>query len=1329
MKNVQVKTHYKSYKQGKHWVIGGIAIVGATGMIAAMPNSASADSYSSDTTIQTADTNSDSTLNTMTLSAADASTAEDTYSATNSQTSSLLASSSSAAVSYASAMNSYQAASDSVSIVNATNASLSASYETAVSSYNSAASSYTTASSAIQSIKLTGSFVGIDYTDWVVTAYKMAGYYYQLDALMDPNSANYSDSSALTSYLVNYMDSKAADKAYEAVPSLYAALTTYASAYSVYASNMSVLLKPFSGWKPTDTIAQLTNPSFAYNMHGGNALIDNGTAIPTSYYIQDAAGNKLDSSAIPADIQSANASQLMSMVTDVMQSTGNLSGVNSAHSLFVQLTSSAWSTNADKLNSTFALTLAKEQSQVLHTITEVANTFGSYAAGNYNAETYAAMSSSLASISSQTATIFKYLRTSADVLTESDFASDLISMTPEELSEKYSFQEMVANLKLMLYSNYYAAQDPSITGSTVLYMTAGQAPASGSFAIRSRDFTPVQDAPVAPAEPTYTPAETVSVPEAPIPLVTITIRYVDPLSHEPLIVDGAVAQVGGTIPYDPAAKLASLEKLGYKLATSDFVTGAKYDKDQTFTLTFEHIAIQASPTDPDTISGVTLSDLLNNVSRTIQYQYADGTKAADTIIQTVQYQRLAFQDMVNKSIYFSDWVAVGDLDNDSQIVSAGAVFDTSDIVDVVNHVLNQAVKNGMGPVAIIDANGKMTQPTVADNTTAAQNVDKYLKTLSGSDREVVMNILTQARNAIGTYAFDHLWDNVSTESQSQPAGTYLAYDSYNFASYYDEAFLKYYNAANQVDYDGLPELQMIPDFDAVLAGDYTPTPSDEAIAGVTFAAAESPIIAGYTASKATVNETTVTEGDPNTTETITYAANPQRVVVTFHDATTDADLPDAITLTGYTNDSIDFAAVETALTAYEANGYELVSDGTSNVTTFDDDQNTDQAMTITLRHATTVRHTPLSYSQTIAFAGTDTLPTPVYREVAVDQADTIDSVTKATVEGATRYSTTSTLGTLDDTTGAFTFADFTVPEISGYTADVPVVTGSATPERQNDVHTVNYSAGTQTAAVTFFDDTTGKSLGEPIILTGVSNATIDYASVKASLSAYLGQGYELVNDGTSSVTSFDAVPSDQTMTITLRHGIKTTHTPLTYTQTISFKGAESVPATVVREAAVDMSESFDAVTATPIAGSVVYATESTLGQLDATTGTFVFTPYAAPVITGYTLDLPVVTGAATPDSLTTTATINYTAVPVTNPVTNGTTPGTVSQPTTPSNAEAPTKTSSTAVPVSTSAKTVVQSAGVLPNTAAADESVLASVGWLLVTTMITLGAVNTRRKN
>lgn len=275
-----------------------------------------------------------------------------------------------------------------------------------------------------------------------------------------------------------------------------------------------------------------------------------------------------------------------------------------------------------------------------------------------------------------------------------------------------------------------------------------------------------------------------------------------------------------------------------------------------------------------------------------------------------------------------------------------------------------------------------------------------------------------------------------------------------------------------------------------------------------FTAVDSPNIAGYTAATTSVSEVTVVAGTPDVDITVYYLGNTDtKATISFYDETSKVALPTNFDITKV--GTTDQGANDTSITI--PTGYRLVPDQNGTKLSVSADGTTatytgtmaadnsddlvvylvhdDQQIQVTslndlptdLANPETVEKT---VTRTITYTTPNTVTTP---ETQVDSITfvapsfTYDPITKLA-------SDISDIGSWF-AIGNAEFSAVTVPTLTGYTPTITNLTNSDTALNQipaisvtagtdNLNYEVSYQADSQTATVSFYDDTEGKTLAD-----------------------------------------------------------------------------------------------------------------------------------------------------------------------------------------------------------------------------------------------------------
>ncbi|WP_156471007.1 mucin-binding protein, partial [Lacticaseibacillus pantheris] len=248
---------------------------------------------------------------------------------------------------------------------------------------------------------------------------------------------------------------------------------------------------------------------------------------------------------------------------------------------------------------------------------------------------------------------------------------------------------------------------------------------------------------------------------------------------------------------------------------------------------------------------------------------------------------------------------------------------------------------------------------------------------------------------------------------------------------------------------------------------------------------------------------TLVPDDPAQPATVTYTANEQTVTVKFVDASDGTtDVKQSVTITGDSDSTIDYTKDSDGKTInYVVDGYTLTTDGRSTTTKFDDDDTTNQ--TVTLKYTANGDYT---ITPPNGKAGT-----PV--QYTTDPGD--PKKVTGTVPNVPGYTPTSDNGTL-------------TKQPDGSWVLIP--TDPTRPAK------ITYAANEQTVTVKFVDASDGTTDVKPsVTITGASDSDIDYTKDSDGKTInYVVDGYTLTTDGRAGTTKFD---DDDTanQTVTLKY--------------------------------------------------------------------------------------------------------------------------------------------------------------------------------------------------
>ncbi|HEM6111662.1 TPA: MucBP domain-containing protein [Streptococcus suis] len=158
------------------------------------------------------------------------------------------------------------------------------------------------------------------------------------------------------------------------------------------------------------------------------------------------------------------------------------------------------------------------------------------------------------------------------------------------------------------------------------------------------------------------------------------IQYLEEGSNKVLSpADEVKGKSGEPIDYSTAETIALIVERGYELVQDNFPTNATYDRDttspQVYTVVFREKVVTTTPDNPQTPGtpvdptnpdgpkwpdGLKESDLNQTVTRTIKYQYEDGSEAQPDVVETLIYKRTATVNLVTKVVTYGNWTSIDD---------------------------------------------------------------------------------------------------------------------------------------------------------------------------------------------------------------------------------------------------------------------------------------------------------------------------------------------------------------------------------------------------------------------------------------------------------------------------------------------------------------------------------------------------------------------------------------------------------------------------------------------------------------------------------------------
>ena len=570
-----------------------------------------------------------------------------------------------------------------------------------------------------------------------------------------------------------------------------------------------------------------------------------------------------------------------------------------------------------------------------------------------------------------------------------------------------------------------------------------------------------------------------------------TVKYIDDVTGKTLQTKELTGVSDETSAYTTESAIDQYVGQHYKLV-SDQTNGQPVvfdhdDRDQTFEVHLTHTYQDVSQE--------------HQVHQTIHYQYADGKKAQlDYTAKAIAFSRTGIQDLVTENIQWNAWTpdqtfaavntpAVNGYTPDVQMAAPVKVsHDSKDIEQtVIYHADDQTIL-----VNYID-----------DDTQSILKTDSIIgKTAQTSDYTTKKSLDQYKDQHYDVVSDDTNGDTLKFDTDSTKVQTYNVHLKHQHQVANDKSTV--HQTVHYVYQDGK---QAAKDYTATPI-EFTRTGDTDLVTGETtwnawtpdtgtLIAVISPIIIGYTPSRAMINHVDVHAGDKDLDTTVTYVPDRQVIVVNYIDQTTGKTLK-TDTLNGLSDQTSGYTT-KSQIDSYVGQHYKLISDATAGQTlTFDHDDQATQTYDVVLSHQTEAAHRTHEVHETVDYVyadGSQASKSFTAKPLVFSQTGVHDLVTN----------TTNWNG---EWTKSQVFAVVESPKIIGFTASKPEVKAVKVNHDSGDVHElVIYAANAQTAQIKYIDDVTGKILetdganghfGESIVFSHNVNDQINKSEAKRS---------------------------------------------------------------------------------------------------------------------------------------------------------------------------------------------------------------------------------------
>jgi LPXTG-motif cell wall-anchored protein len=418
---------------------------------------------------------------------------------------------------------------------------------------------------------------------------------------------------------------------------------------------------------------------------------------------------------------------------------------------------------------------------------------------------------------------------------------------------------------------------------------------------------------------------------------TGSVHYIDDVQGTMLLNDSLSGATGTANTYSATRKIADFVAQGYELVSSDVPDTLVMDDDdavsQDYTVHLTHQTTTVTPDNPGKPTqpvdetkpngpkwpvGTDAASLTDTVSHEIVYQFTDGTTAAPTVTQTVDFTRSARVDLVNGQVVYTDWVAK----------NAGV----AEFVTVKSPKVNGY------------------QPTISQTTAfpavATMKDTSTLVTYTASTQRATVQFLDESGTVLGTTAITGLSgspvDQASVHEGIQNAinqGYNLNVNgTLNAAFDHDDATDQVF----KVTFTAVPVIKITTPVTPVDdQGNPIPNTTPTVVTDVPGTVITPPAIPGYTVKPG--QEPKVPEITGEATK-IVYTANTQHATVQYLNES--GTVLGTTAITGPSDHLVDQASVQEGIQNAINQGYNLNVNGTLNAA-FDHDDATDQVFKVT----------------------------------------------------------------------------------------------------------------------------------------------------------------------------------------------------------------------------------------------------------------------------------------------------------------------------------------------------------------------------------------------
>ena len=647
------------------------------------------------------------------------------------------------------------------------------------------------------------------------------------------------------------------------------------------------------------------------------------------------------------------------------------------------------------------------------------------------------------------------------------------------------------------------------------------------------------------------------------------INYIDDNTGKTLTRDDFSGRTNEHEDYTSIDRIQEFENKGYVFVSSDYPDGGfNFDdndqQDQVFnvhlkhgivTVTSKKPQIPNTPIDPDPHSPKYPEDISNtnkDVKRTIDYKFKDGKTAQPTVNDSLHFERTVVIDKVTGDVLSDIWTPSQDFNDVQTPVIQGytpdrtVVSDTNighDHQNIVEHVIYNPDAQHMTITYVDDTTSKTLKQDKRDGTsdqdakyTTSDSIKQYeeqhYKLVSDSTNGKDL-IFDHDDNADQTYEV-HFVHSTHTINQTTSPKQTIHY-------VYADGLARQGQAAD----DNVQQLSFKRDGynDEVTGIDHwnawTPANSN-------YSAVDSPVVQGYTPDKSVIEKSTVNPTDKDTEITVVYNADKQAARVIYVDKTTNATLT-SDNLSGKSDKDSGYNTKD-IIGKYQSQHYVLTGDETDGKNViFDHDDKQDQTYYVYFVHGTQKVNRQDTVTSTIDYKFEDgKIAQPTVTQTKHFSEDGV----KDLVTGKISW----------DEAESQKFDDIATKSIVGYTPDKDNVTGSTVRFGDKDIEvTVTYHNNTQTATITYIDDTEKKTLGSDKQNGKFNHAIIFEHDPAEVIKGLEEKGYKLVSDNFKPGIKYQNDNKFNIFEVHLVHTYEPVETSQTITETVHYIDANGKP--------------------------------------------------------------------------------------------------------------------------------------------------------------------------